>query len=108
MPGDLSFTFDDDMLDFDPGHAGNGRHLASKDIAGARVHVDMHDGHITGVHGERNGKAVEAFYLTGTFPSETSGARHESLFASDVRCYLCACSDNTCTCKRVPCPRSGR
>jgi hypothetical protein len=103
MPGNLQFKFQDEQIDFDPKKAGNGRHLAASDLDGAQVHVDIHEGHITGVHGEKHGKPVQTFYITGTAPADGSESGHEGLMASQMTCYLCACSGNSCTCRRIPC-----
>ena len=106
MPSNLQIKFEDKPLTFNPGAAGNGRHQVPEDFDGARVHVEVKNGQVTAVHGERDGKPVETFIIMGTLPG-TGQQPVNTMMSSRVDCYLCACSGGSCTCRPYPCPGGG-
>lgn len=108
MTTQMVFTFDDDQPGqrlSDPTTLGDGRHLLADDLDGARVHVVVRNGVVVSVDAERDGQPVEAYYIVRTVPEDGSGSGEQR--AQGVRCYLCACSGDSCTCRPVACPGGG-
>ena len=77
----------------------DGRHALPDELAGAKIHVEVSDGKLVNYEAERDGETVETFVLHEV-PSSSAAEQ----LPAGVRCYLCACSGDTCTCRSVPCP----
>ena len=105
MSRNLHLELQDERLPFDAASLPDGRHLVTDDLDGSSIYAEVRSGKIESVHGERDGKQVEAFLMISNSASEGSGLIHPDQMP--VRCYLCACSGDSCTCRRVPCPGGG-
>ena len=80
----------------------DGRHTLPDELAGAKIHVEVRDGQLVNFEAERDGEQLETFVLQEV-PSQLGSEQ----LPAGVRCYLCACSGDTCTCRSVPCPGGG-
>ncbi|WP_413249198.1 hypothetical protein [Sinomonas flava] len=73
---------------------GDGRHQLDVDLDGAKIFAVVKDGRITGYEGERDGQPIETVTLQEIHAPGERMAR---------RCYLCACSGDSCTCIPIDC-----
>jgi hypothetical protein len=80
----------------------DGRHALPGELAGAKIHLEVQGGEIVGHEAERDGETIETFVLR-ELPNQLAGEQQ----IQGVRCYLCACSGDSCTCRSVPCPGGG-
>jgi hypothetical protein len=80
----------------------DGRHALPDELGGAKIHVEVRDGELVSFEAERDGETVETLLLREV-PSQFSSEQ----LPAGVRCFLCACSGDSCTCRPVPCPGGG-
>jgi hypothetical protein len=85
---------------------GPGRHLIKDDLAGARVHAEVADGRIMGLHVEADESVVDAFFIRD-LGAETDKAGRPRPGLRPVKCYFCACAEAGCYCMEVPCDYGG-
>ena len=87
----------------------DGRHTLPGELAGAQVYAEVRDGKVVGYEAERDGETIETFVLRQVPSKLTGNGGQLSAEAprEEVRCFLCAQSGTTMTCREVPCPGGG-
>jgi hypothetical protein len=100
MPREFHFLDESAALDSFP--SDDGRHLIVDDLAGAKVFVEIDGGEVIGFHAQHDTDDNVEVLLIQQYRG--GGSTPQALPRGPVKCFLCACSGDSCTCIPRPCP----